>query len=133
MSLVVTDFPSCGWPIHSIVGTNSFFLEWVQIFQKNSFWGEPILGGSKLNMTDTQWSPDTSPCERVGSGHKTRYNPELLLGDYLLHIRFSSPARMLFWDPLRWPLLHILSISRSVSIDAADLHVDLLLSEQQNS
>ena len=31
------------------MGTN--FSEWVQIFQKNSFWGEPILGGSKLNVT----------------------------------------------------------------------------------
>ena len=46
MSLVVTDFLSCGWPV---VGTN--FSAWVQIFQKNSFRGEPILGGSKLNVT----------------------------------------------------------------------------------
>ena len=46
MPLVVTDFLSCGW---SRVGTN--FSEWVQIFQKNSFRGEPILGGSKLNVT----------------------------------------------------------------------------------
>ena len=46
MSLVVTGFVSCGWPI---VGTN--FSEWVQIFQKNVFQEEPILGGSKLNMT----------------------------------------------------------------------------------
>ena len=29
------------------------FSEWVQIFQKNLFWGEPILGGSKLNVTYT--------------------------------------------------------------------------------
>ena len=45
MSLVVTGFVSCGWPI---VGTN--FSEWVQIFQKNVFQEEPILGGSKLNV-----------------------------------------------------------------------------------
>ena len=45
-TLVVTDFHSCGWPI---VGTN--FSEWVQVFQKNLFWGEPILGGSKSNVT----------------------------------------------------------------------------------
>ena len=55
------------------------------------------------------------------------------LGHYLLHISFSSPACMLFWDPLHWPLLYILPISRSVRVDAADLHVDLLLSEVQNS
>ena len=57
------------------------------------------------------------------------------LGYYLLHISFSSSARMLFGDPLRWPLLYILSISRSVHDDAADLHVDLLLmfSVLQNS
>ena len=52
------------------------------------------------------------------------------LGHYLLHISFSSPARMLFWDPLCWPLLYILPISRSVRVDAA---VDLLLGELQNS
>ena len=46
MSLVVTGFVSCGW---LIVGTN--FSEWVQIFQKNVFREEPILGGSKLNVT----------------------------------------------------------------------------------
>ena len=46
MSLVVTGFVSCGWPI---VGRN--FSEWVQIFQKNVFREEPILGGSKLNVT----------------------------------------------------------------------------------
>ena len=57
----------------------------------------------------------------------------LPLGHYLLHISFSYPARMLFWDPLRWPLLYILPILRSVRVDAADLHVDLLLSELQNS
>ena len=45
MSLVVTGFVSCSWPI---VGTN--FSEWVQIFQKNVFRDEPILGGSKLNV-----------------------------------------------------------------------------------
>ena len=55
---------------------------------------------------------------------------ELTLGHYLLHISFSPPARMLFGDPLRWPLLYILPISRSVSVDAA---VDLLLGELQNS
>ena len=57
----------------------------------------------------------------------------ICLGHYLLHISFSSPARMLFWDSLRWPLLYILSISHSVRVDAADLHVDLLLSELHNS
>ena len=57
----------------------------------------------------------------------------MALGHYLLHISFSSPARMLFWDLLRWPLLYILLILRSVCVDAADLHVDLLLSEVQNS
>ena len=46
MSLVVTGFVSCGWPI---VETN--FSEWVQIFQKNVFRKEPILGESKLNVT----------------------------------------------------------------------------------
>ena len=46
MSLVITGFVSCGWPI---VGTN--LAEWVQIFQKNVFLEEPILGGSKLNVT----------------------------------------------------------------------------------
>ena len=46
MSLVVTGFVSCGWPI---VGTH--FSEGVQIFQKNVFREEPILGGSKLNVT----------------------------------------------------------------------------------
>ena len=46
MSLVVTGFVSYGWPI---VETN--FSEWVQIFQKNVLREEPILGGSKLNMT----------------------------------------------------------------------------------
>ena len=56
-----------------------------------------------------------------------------VLGHYLLHISFSSHVRILFWDPLRWPLLYILPISRSVRVDAADLHVDLLLSELQNS
>ena len=52
MSLVVTDFLSCGWPI---VGTN--FSEWVQIFQKNLFRGGLILGGSKLNMiaNNSKW------------------------------------------------------------------------------
>ena len=44
MSLVVTGFVSCGWPI---VGTN--FSEWIQI--KNVFREEPILGESKLNVT----------------------------------------------------------------------------------
>ena len=34
---------------------------------------------------------------------------------------------------LHWPLLYTLSISRSVRIDAADLDVDLLLSELHNS
>ena len=43
MSLVVTGFVSCGWPI---VGTN--FSEWVQ---KMLFREEPISGGSKLNVT----------------------------------------------------------------------------------
>ena len=42
-------FLACGW---LLVGTN--FSEWVQIFQKNSIRGEPILGGSKLNVT---WTP----------------------------------------------------------------------------
>ena len=37
---------SYGWPI---VGTN--VSEWVQIFQKNLFRREPILGWSKLNVT----------------------------------------------------------------------------------
>ena len=37
---------------------------------------------------------------------------------------------MLFLGPLRWPSLYILSISH---VNAADLHVDLLLSELQNS
>ena len=46
MSLVVTGFVSYGWPI---VETN--FSEWVQIFQKNVLREEPILGGSKLNVT----------------------------------------------------------------------------------
>ena len=46
--IVVTDFLLCGWPI---MGTN--FREWVQTFQQNSFWGEPNLGGSKLNVTAT--------------------------------------------------------------------------------
>ena len=46
MSLVVTGFVSWGWPI---VGT--IFSELVQIFQKNVFGEEPILGGSKLNVT----------------------------------------------------------------------------------
>ena len=44
-------------------------------------------------------------------------------------ISFSFLARMLFsqfWDPLRW-LLYILSISRSVRVDAADLHLGLLV------
>lgn len=40
--LTYTDSPLSGWPI---VGTN--FSEWVQIFQKNLFWGN----GSKLKMT----------------------------------------------------------------------------------
>ena len=43
--LTCTDLPLFGWPI---VATN--FSEWVQMFQKN-FRGEPILGGSKLNVT----------------------------------------------------------------------------------
>ena len=47
----------------------------------------------------------------------------IALGHYMLHISFSSPSRTLFCDPLRWPLLYILSISCSVRIDAADLHV----------
>ena len=33
----------------STVGT--YFSEWIQIFQKNLFQEEPILGGSKLNVT----------------------------------------------------------------------------------
>ena len=49
-------------------------------------------------------------------------------GHYLLHISFSSPARMLFWDPL-----HYCMTSRSVPVDATDLHADLLLSELHNS
>ena len=46
MSFAVTNFLSCAWPI---VGTN--FSEWVQIYQKNSLRGDPLLGGSKLNVT----------------------------------------------------------------------------------
>ena len=56
-----------------------------------------------------------------------------MLGNYLLHISFLSPTCVLFWDLLRRPLLYILFTSHSVRIDAADLHVDLLLSELQNS
>ena len=56
MSLVVTDFLFlCGWPI---VGTN--FSEWVQIFKKNSLRGEPVLGGSKLNVTDQTFDEHSS-------------------------------------------------------------------------
>ena len=47
----------------------------------------------------------------------------IALGHSLLHISFSSPSHSLFWDPLCWPLLYILSILRSVRVDAADLHV----------
>ena len=43
--LICTDLPSCGW---SRAGRK--FSEGIQIFQKNSFRGEPILGRSKLNM-----------------------------------------------------------------------------------
>ena len=43
MSLVVTGFLSCGWPI---VGTK--FSEWVQIFQKNLFQGEPLFRGVQI-------------------------------------------------------------------------------------
>ena len=32
---------------------------------------------------------------------------DLWLGHYWLHISFSSLVCMLFWDPLRWPLLYI--------------------------
>ena len=56
MSLVVTDLPSCGW---AIVGTN--FLEWAQILQKKYFQGEPILEGSKLNMTGPHSLRDLIP------------------------------------------------------------------------
>ena len=48
---------------------------------------------------------------------------ENALGHSLLHISFSSPSHMLFWDPLHWPLLYILSILRSVCVNPADLHV----------
>ena len=47
---------------------------------------------------------------------------QIALGHSLLHISFSSPSHALYWDPLRWPLLYILSILRSVRVDA-DLHV----------
>ena len=50
--LTCTGLPWCGW---STVGTH--FSEWVQIFQKNSFRGEPILGGSKLNFFSTRDAP----------------------------------------------------------------------------
>ena len=43
MSLLVTGFVSCGWPI---VGTNFF-----RVGPKNVFKEEPILGESKLNVT----------------------------------------------------------------------------------
>ena len=38
-----------------LVYSRNKFSEWVQIFQKNSFRGEPILGGSKLNVTSLRW------------------------------------------------------------------------------
>ena len=38
-----------------------------------------------------------------------------------------------FLGPSLWPLLYILSISHPVHVNAADLYVDLLLSELQNS
>ena len=53
--LVVTGFVLCGWPI---VGTN--FSEWVQIFQKNVFQEDPILGGVKIKR-------DNSTCSFVCS------------------------------------------------------------------
>ena len=67
-----------------------------------------------------------------GHGTVPFFHIRTRLGHYLLHISFSSSASMLF-GMLRWPLLYTFSISRSVRIDAADLDVDLLLSELHNS
>ena len=60
MTVDMPDLPSCGW---STVETN--FSEWVQIFQKNLFWGEPILGGSKLNVTGPHFSNQDSRLDQV--------------------------------------------------------------------
>ena len=45
-----------------LVYSRNKFSEWVQIFQKNSFRGEPILGGSKLNVTSLRWSVFCCAC-----------------------------------------------------------------------
>ena len=37
-----------------LVYSRNKFLGWVKIFQKNLFQGEPILGGSKLHVTDNR-------------------------------------------------------------------------------
>ena len=53
------------------------------------------------------------------------------LGHYCILVSHPPPA--CFFGMLHWPLLYTLSISRSVRINAADLDVDLLLSELHNS
>ena len=76
--LTCTDLPWCGW---STVGTN--FSEWVQIFQKNSFRGEPILGGSKLNVTGRRMSwcfwPGTCPARLSLRYRSLRHWPALTI------------------------------------------------------
>ena len=57
MSLVVTDFLSCGWPYSG----NNFFRVGPNISLKSIFLGEPILEGSKLNVTGPHSQRDLIP------------------------------------------------------------------------
>ena len=68
-----------------------------------------------MTLTDENALASNRPCNVCGE--------QIALGHSLLHISFSSPSHTLFWNPLRWPSLYILSILRSVRVDAADLHV----------
>ena len=65
-----------------------------------------------MALTDENALASNRPCNVCGE--------RIALGHSLLHISFSSPSHALFWDPLHWPLLSIL---RSVRVNAADLHV----------
>ena len=73
------------------------------------------------------------PSIYYGHGTVPFFHIRTRLGHYFCCILVSHPPPACFFRMLHWPLLYTLSISRYVRIDAADLDVDLLLSELHNS